>query len=177
MTTVSVHTEWPSGVPARSGLPPRNSLARILDAQAIYLSASRRYSIYVPLSRGYDDQITRTEIPDSDPEEIKLRIPSWTTHLRWGVVSERDASDATVTVQRSGEAGSHTLSCPGPGGDYLPAAALYLSDGPGDSAPVHIEAGNDSDGWTTITVSVWLAGDAEVYGVVFEAIAQDTITA
>lgn len=181
--TLIVPDDWPYLIPARSGLPPRTIIPGVLDAQQVWLVARRRYSMFVPLCGGRDYQLTKTQAEDPDTAgsgaicQVRIRVPPWTEYIRWWVLSERDANLAECYVHESVEAHPHMIRCTGAGGDSLPSAVFYPSDGAADAddEPQHID---DTPGaaWGLHTIEVWLDNSAEIYGVCFEAIWAYTIT-
>lgn len=183
--TLPVSEDWPEDIPARSGLPPRNAIPGILDGQAVWLAARRRYTVFVPLCGGRDYQLTKTQAEDPATAgstaicQVRIQVPPWTARVRWWVLSERDAAGAVCYTQRAsggGETYQHRIYVMGPGGNSLPAALLYPSDGvpDADDEPQDIHSG--TTGWIQLTISVWLDGDAEIYGICFDPLAAVTIT-
>jgi len=176
--TVPVPQVFPTGVPARSGLAPVNAIPNILDQQAVWLNAGRKYQFYVPLGSGAGAQLTETEASAGTPAQIRVAIPAWTAYLRWAPLTERDSDDAVCYVQRIEIGGAaavetyqHKMACPGPGGDVLMAAVLMpLSDGvpTADDEPEDIDCGTLSGARKILTINLWLDGNAEIYGMAFE---------
>lgn len=183
-TTVTVPTEFVLGVPARSGLPPRNSIPRVLDGQSMFLSAGRRYSVYVPLGREWDDPLPPGAAPPGDGELILLRVPPWCRYIRWGVVAAEDTGQPRILTWRthvdgvsSPENWTHVIDGTAPG-DELAQAVFYESYGPPTEAQVaqDISAAATPDAaWRTLGVILSLV-DAYVHGVVFHCLREREVT-
>ncbi|MBT7099701.1 hypothetical protein HN937_20165 [Candidatus Poribacteria bacterium] len=175
--TVSVEPDWPSGIPARSGLPPRNVIPRVLDAQQVWLAAGRRHMIYVPMAATFSTPLTDSEASSGDKEQIRIKVPPWTDFCRWWVIADGDDPDAACYAQRTGETYSHKIFCPGNGDEQIASGIAWPSDGDpdGNSEPQHIDAGVAAASWAVLTIDVWLDG-AEIWGIAIECLRMIQIT-
>ena len=184
-TTIEVPPGWPEGIPARSGLPPRNSITRVLDAQGMFCASARKHTQYVQLARGHSEAITDSDIGTSSKEQIRFRVPAWTELLRWGVISVGDDTDAVAYCKRievdgsaSAEAAYHEIAAMGGGGSTLNFGELSTSDATTSYTEVdaHIDAVTAYDGeWHEVTLELYCE-DAEIQGLVIEAIRLPAVT-
>ena len=174
--TLRVPTRYLTDLTARNGLPAKATIPQTLCGQQVWLVARRKQAVYVPLGR----PITETEAEDpatGTPAQVRVKVPSWTRWLRWGVLAEADDGDATAYCQRTEidaaaavETYQHAVPCPGIGAGTAASGALYLSDGVADADDLaqDIDCGTASASWKLLTLSVWVAGGATVYGLILE---------